>query len=56
MPTGQIETAKLSLARSLVELVRDAGSIPQTFDIEYEGVDWEVVVKNEVDRRRRPSR
>ena len=45
MPTGQIGTAKLSLARSLVELVRDAGSIPQTFDIEYEGVDWEVVVR-----------
>jgi hypothetical protein len=21
------------------------GSIPQTFDIEYEGVDWEVVVR-----------
>jgi hypothetical protein len=25
--------------------VWDAGSIPQTFDIQYEGADWEVVVR-----------
>jgi hypothetical protein len=37
MPTDPIETAKLSAARSLVELVWDTPSIPQTFDIEYEG-------------------
>lgn len=45
MPTNPIETAKLSLARSLVELAWDAGSIPQTFDVDYKGTDWEVAVR-----------
>jgi hypothetical protein len=45
MREDPIEAAKLSLSRSIVELVWDAGSIPQTFDIEYEGADWEVVVR-----------
>jgi hypothetical protein len=44
MSTDPIETAKLSLARSLVELAWDE-SIPQTFDIEYKSADWEVVVR-----------
>ncbi|HTF68943.1 MAG TPA: hypothetical protein VK638_40315 [Edaphobacter sp.] len=44
MSTGPIETAKFSLARSLVELAWDE-SIPQTFDIKYKGADWEVVVR-----------
>jgi hypothetical protein len=44
MPSDPIETAKLSLARSLVELASD-DSIPQTLDIEYKGADWEVVVR-----------
>jgi hypothetical protein len=39
------EMDKLALARSLVELAWDSGSIPQTIDIEYEGADWEVVVR-----------
>jgi hypothetical protein len=45
MPSDPIETAKLSAARSLIELVWDTPSIPQTFDIEYEGAIWEVVVR-----------
>jgi hypothetical protein len=45
MPADPMETAKLSHARSLVEQVWDAGSISQTFDIEYEGADWEVAVR-----------
>jgi hypothetical protein len=43
MLTEPIETAKLSLARSLVELTSDEHF--QTFDIEYKGADWEVIVR-----------
>lgn len=45
MPSDPIEKAKLSAARSLVELVWDTPSIPHTFNIEYEGAAWEVVVR-----------
>jgi len=45
MPADPIETAKLSAARSLVELVWDERSITHVFDIEYEGADWEVIVR-----------
>jgi hypothetical protein len=45
MPSDPIETSKLCAARSLVELVWDTPSISHTFDIEYEGATWEVVVR-----------
>lgn len=44
-PSEFTESAELSLARFHVELVRDAGSIRPFFGIEYEGADWEVVVR-----------
>ena len=37
-----IETTKLSHARALVGLV---GGVPQSFDVKWEGADWEVVVR-----------
>jgi hypothetical protein len=39
------EAAKRSLARALVDLAWDGGTLPQTFDIEHEGATWEVEVR-----------
>lgn len=40
-----IQEAKHGHARTLVELVRSDGKIRQSFDVEYEGADWEVTVR-----------
>jgi hypothetical protein len=36
---------KLTLATQLVHLVWGAGEIPATFNVEYEGANWQVVVR-----------
>jgi hypothetical protein len=41
----KIQEAKQGHAHSLVELVWSDGKIPQSFDVEYEGADWEVTVR-----------
>jgi hypothetical protein len=40
-----LSEAKHILARSLVELAWNDGAVAQTFEIEYEGAGWEVVVR-----------
>jgi hypothetical protein len=45
MPADPIETAKLSAARAVVELVWDEKSITHIFNIKYEGANWEVIVR-----------
>lgn len=37
--------SQLLLAKSLVSMVWGTGKIPATFDVEYEGADWEVTVR-----------
>jgi hypothetical protein len=37
--------SQLALAKSLVTMVWGTGEIPATFDVKYEGADWEVIVR-----------
>lgn len=37
--------SQLTLVKSLVTLVWGRGEIPATFDVEFEGADWEVIVR-----------
>jgi hypothetical protein len=37
--------SKLTLAKQLIHLVWGSGEIPATFNVEYEGANWEVVVR-----------
>ena len=37
--------SKLTLAKHLVGFVWGSNSMPATFDVEYEGVKWEVFVR-----------
>jgi hypothetical protein len=45
MLVDPFETAKLSHARALIELLWDERRIRHIFDIEYEGAEWEVIVR-----------
>ena len=37
--------SKLTLAKQLIHLVWGSGEIPATFNVEYEGANWEIVVR-----------
>ena len=37
--------SKLTLAKQLVGLVWGSNSVPEAFEVEYEGVKWEVLVR-----------